>query len=309
MNVPEKRLALVLENLVWRGDLTPEAARKVREEYSHLKELESSQRRVLSEVGGYLGGLFIFVALMILINGRWHHLARLGQFVIFMLVALLLFIASLIIGNPTAARSRLTGLLNAIASTCVTIAIVTFERSGDGSTFLAILAGWVLLVATFFPNRTAFGEIALSGYTFALGTALVILISPHLRNNSYAEAIVLGVMGLCWLLLARREFFTKVIGNAVAMGSLFISGQLLFNTDLRFLSYLLYVATVALAAWLYTRSSAWPLLVGSVLIITVGMGEFVGETLGGSVGAALGLLTSGVLFVVGSIYSFKRVKG
>ena len=279
----------------------------VGDEYTRVKDRESSQRKVISEVGGYLGGLFIFVALMILINGRWHHLARLSQFVIFIGVALLLFIASLIIDNPTAARSRLTGALNVVASICVTIAIVSYESSGDGRTFLAIFAGWLLVLATFLPNRTAFGEIAISGYTFALGTSLTILISPHLRNNSYAEAIVLGVMGLCWLLLARREFFTKVIGNAVAMGSLFISGQLLFNRDLRFLSYLLYVATVALAAWLYTRSSAWPLLVGSVLIITVGMGEFVGETLGGSVGAALGLLTSGALFVIGSIYSFKRI--
>ena len=147
MSVPEKRLALALQNLVWRGDLTPEAARKVRDEYARVKDRESSQRKVLSEVGGYLGGLFIFVALMILINGRWHHLARISQFVIFIAVALLLFIASLIIDNPTSARSRLTGVLNVVASTCVTIAIVNYESSGDGRTFLAIFAGWLLVLA------------------------------------------------------------------------------------------------------------------------------------------------------------------
>jgi len=62
------------------------------------------------------------------------------------------------------------------------------------------------------------------------------------------------------------------------------------------------------ASWLYSRAPEWPLLVGGIAAITVGTGEFVGETLGGSLGAALGLLTSGIFFVIGSIYSLKRSK-
>ena len=92
------------------------------------------------------------------------------------------------------------------------------------------------------------------------------------------------------------------------MAMLFSSGQFMFSGNYRFVTYLFYVALVLVALKLYSLSPEWPLLVGVIAAITVGTGEFVGETLGGSLGATLGLLTSGIFFVTGSVYSFKHSK-
>ena len=67
---------------------------------------------------------------------------------------------------------------------------------------------------------------------------------------------------------------------------------------------MIYVAS--LATWLYLRVHSWPLLIAAVLTITVGVGEFVAETLGGSVGSALGLFAAGAALVVSSLLALRN---
>ena len=307
-DMADKNLSQALANLVSRGELRQEDAERVEVEFSNLSGSSGLRRKVISEVGGYLGGLFILIALLILVNGRWHHLSRLTQFGLFISMALLLFGVSAVIGILPGARSRLSGLLNVAASTCVTVALITIKIIGHGSVTLAFSIGWFLVLVTFLLNKTLFGELSLALFSIATGISTILLLYPHLGNNSYAIAITFLVVGSIWLFLSFKRFFNSTFGSAIAMSLLFISGQFMFNGDYRFFTYLIYLGTVASASWLYSRSAEWPLLVGSVLTITVGTGEFVGETLGGSVGAALGLLSSGILFVTGSAYSFRRAK-
>ena len=303
-----KRLSLVLENLVSRGELRQEDALKVSEEYSKVDGLVGSRRKVISEVTGYLGALFILISIIILVNGRWQHLSKLTQFGIFITIAVLFFGTSIVIGNASAAKTRLTGLLNVVASTSVTIAILVLEPPGHEVPALAIFTGWFLVLVTFKFNRSILGEISLAGFSLAAGISGIFFLQPHPRNTSYLFAIVLSVVGLSWLFFANRQFFNRTLGDAIGMGALVLSGQFMFNGQLRFITYLMYLIIVGIALWLYSRTSEWPLLVGVVLVVTVGTGEFVGETLGGSLGAALGLLTSGILFVAGSVYSFKKIR-
>ena len=308
------RLFQVLENLVSSGELRQEDAQKVSEEYAKLEGLdgldglEGSHRKVIPEVTGYLGALFILISIIILVNGRWQHLAKLTQFGIFISIAVLFFGTSIVIGNSTAAKARLTGLLNVVASTSITIAILILKAPGHEVPALAIFTGWFLVLITFIFNKSILGEISLVGFSLAAGISGIFFLQPHPKNTSYLFAIVLSVVGLGWLFFANRQFFNRTLGDAIGMGTLFLSGQFMFNGELRFVTYLMYLVIVGIALWLYSRTSEWPLLVGVVLVITVGTGEFVGETLGGSIGAALGLLTSGVLFVTGSVYSFKKIK-
>ena len=303
-----KRLSLVLENLVSRGELRQEDALKVSEEYSKVDGLVGSRRKVISEVTGYLGALFILISIIILVNGRWQHLSKLTQFGIFITIAVLFFGTSIVIGNASAAKTRLTGLLNVVASTSVTIAILVLKTPGHEVPALAIFTGWFLVLVTFKFNRSILGEISLAGFSLAAGISGIFFLQPHPRNTSYLFAIVLSVVGLSWLFFANRQFFNRTLGDAIGMGALVLSGQFMFNGQLRFITYLMYLIIVGIALWLYSRTSEWPLLVGVVLVVTVGTGEFVGETLGGSLGAALGLLTSGILFVAGSVYSFKKIR-
>lgn len=304
----DKRLTLALGNLISRGELSQEDALKVEAEFAKITPVDDSRRKVISEVGGYLGGLFIVISLLILVNGRWHHISRLAQFALFMSMALLLSGICAGIGKSTAARSRLFGVLSDVASICVTVAIITVRVHGNGVITFAILVGWILTLGAFIFNRTIFGELSLAGFSVAAGISGIFFISPNLQNNSYAVAVVLVAVGAIWLFFASNHFFNPTLGDALAMVMLFASGQFMFNGDFRFVTYLIYISLVMAASWLYSRTSEWPLLVGAVGSITVGTGEFVGETLGGSLGAALGLLTSGIFFVTGSAYSFKRVK-
>lgn len=307
-DVIDKRLTLALGNLISRGELSQEDALKVEAEFAKITPVDDSRRKVISEVGGYLGGLFIVISLLILVNGRWHHISRLAQFALFMSMALLLSGICAGIGKSTAARSRLFGVLSDVASICVTVAIITVRVHGNGVITFAILVGWILTLGAFIFNRTIFGELSLAGFSVAAGISGIFFISPNLQNNSYAVAVVLVAVGAIWLFFASNHFFNPTLGDALGMVMLFASGQFMFNGDFRFVTYLIYISLVMAASWLYSRTSEWPLLVGAVGSITVGTGEFVGETLGGSLGAALGLLTSGIFFVTGSAYSFKRVK-
>ena len=307
-DMADRKLSHALANLVSRGELRQEDAEKVEVEFANLNGSAGLRRKVVSEVGGYLGGLFIVIALLILVNGRWHHLSRLAQFGIFISMAVLIFGLSALIGILPGARSRLTGLLNVAASTCVTVALITIKIPDHRSVALAISMGWFLVLVTFLLNKTIFGEISLALFSIATGISTKILLSPHPRNNSYSIATTFFVVGTIWLFLSFKRFFNSTLGSAIGMSMLFISGQFMFNGDYRFVTYLIYMVTVGAASWLYSRRAEWPLLAGSVLTITVGTGEFVGETLGGSVGAALGLLSSGILFITGSTYSFRRAK-
>jgi membrane-associated HD superfamily phosphohydrolase len=302
------RLSEVLLNLVSRGELREEDAQKVSEEYAKLERVEGSRRKVVPEITGYLGALFILISTIILVSGRWQHLAKMAQFGVFLSIALLFFVTSIVIGNSTAAKTRLIGLLNVLASISVTIAILVLKAPGHEVPALAIFTGWFLVLVTFKFNRSILGEISLAGFSLAAGISGIFLIQPHPRNTSYLFAIVLSVVGLGWLFFANSQFFNRTLGDAIGIGALFLSGQLMFNGELRFVTYLMSLVIVGIALWLYSRTFEWPLLVGLVLVITVGTGEFVGGTLGGSIGAALGLLTSGVLFVTGSVYSFKKIK-
>ncbi len=308
MYMVDRKLTKALENLVSRGELSQEDAAKVELEYTNSNAEDGSRRKVLSEVGGYLGGLFILTGLLILFSERWRHISRMAQFSIFLTISLLLFAASLLTGKSTNSRSRLAGLLGVVSSICATLAIIDFRANGNSLTTFAILVGWTFTLCSFFLFRTIIGELSLAGFSIALGFSSTDHFLSHLHNSSHVAAFVLGTIGVIWLYLAQIKFFNRSFGDAVAMGMLFFSGQLTFRGNFHVVTYLICIAIAVVASWLYSHSPEWPLLVGGIAAITVGTGEFVSSTLGGSLGAALGLLTSGIFFVVGSIYSLKRSK-
>ncbi|MEI6294456.1 MAG: hypothetical protein WCO95_00200 [Actinomycetes bacterium] len=305
----DKRLSQALHNLVSRGELTQEDAHKVEIEFDRTTDDDGSKRKILSEVGGYLGGIFILISLLILFSQSWRHISRITQFSLFLLAAFLLFVGAKITGKSTNSRARLAGLLGAVSSFCLTMSIIVIRANSNELITLALLAGWLTAYFSFILFRTILGELSLAGYSIALAFSGANSLFPHLNNYSPVVSLILGAIGATWLYLANTDFFNRGFGDAVAMAMLFVSGQMLYGGNLRFLTYLICIAIAVAASWLYARAPEWPLLVGGIAAITVGTGEFVGDTLGGSLGAALGLLTSGIFFVIGSIYSLKRSKG
>ena len=304
----DKRLSLALHNMVSRGELSQEVAFKIEAEYGKTTSLEDSRNRVLAEIGGYVGGLFIVVSLLIILSQSWHNISRGTLFSLIFALAVLQLVAVIIIGKSSGVRSRLGGLLGVTSAMCATLSIISLKLHGHGAPTFAIFLGWLISLTIYIRNKTIVGELGLAGFSIAFGISGILFVSPHFRNNSYLAALVLAIVGSMWLYLANNQFFNRRIGDALAMAMLFSCGQFMFSGNDRFVTYLIYVALVAVALWLYSHTPEWPLLVGAIAAITVGTGEFVGETLGGSLGATLGLLTSGIFFVSGSVYSFKRSK-
>ena len=304
----DKRLSLALHNLVSRGELSQEDAFKIEAEFTNTTSPEDSRNKVLAEVGGYIGGLFIVVSVLIILGQSWHNISRFTLFSLILLMAIVQLMAVFVIGKSSGVRSRLGGLLGVTSAMCATLAIISLRLHGHAIPTLEICLGWLLTLGFYIRNKTIIGEFGLAGFSIAFGIAGVYFVTPHSRNNSYLSAFVLFIVGSLWLVLANKKFFNRMIGDLLAMAMLFLSGQFMFTGNYRFITYLIYIALLVVALLLYSRSPEWPLLVGAIAAITVGTGEFVGETLGGSLGATLGLLTSGILFVSGSVYSFKRSK-
>ena len=297
-NIVDKKLTQALENLVSRGEMTREDKHKVEVEFLLVADGGGSKRKVLSEIGGYLGGIFILISLLILFGQRWRNISRITQVSFFSLAAILLFTAALMTGKSSRPRARLAGLLSVVSAICATFAIIVIKTNEHGLVTLGILIGWLVTSAAFILFRTILGEFSLACYSLALGISGADFLFPHFYNGSYLIALVFLSLGSIWLYLANNHLFNRGFGDALAMAAFF----------LHTLTYLICIEMVVLVILFYSRAPEWPLLVGGIAAITVGAGEFVGSTLGGSLGAALGLLTSGVFFVTGSIYSLRRSK-
>src|ERR1019366_7961594 len=119
-------LDVVLEKLVKDGEITFATAQKIKEEYSATNVIQEGKRRILPEVAGYLGALFIVIALTLIIGNQWNHISKWGKVSLVGLIAVLLFFTSLFVGSDSVVRRRLASVLAlaSAATTSMTIAIL-----------------------------------------------------------------------------------------------------------------------------------------------------------------------------------------
>ncbi len=100
----------------------------------------------------------------------------------------------------------------------------------------------------------------------------------------------------------------QTLAYLISAATYFIAIQFLFVTDHRLLSYLLAIAIAPALAYLFLIDRRWPLLLGAVAITTLTAGEFVAATLGGSLGALLGLLTAGIALITTSMLAIRKAQ-
>jgi hypothetical protein len=150
------------------------------------------------------------------------------------------------------------------------------------------------------------GHVVLYGYIFITG----IMALSDLMPDGSGMAIYIGtyflVLGGAWTFFTYRNYVDRLLGYIFGGGTLFIATQVLFIDAQHWLSYLSMIAVAGGTAWLYLRMHAWPLVLTAVLTTTVGVGEFVAETLGGSLGAALGLFAAGAALVTSSLLALRN---
>jgi len=300
-----RKLDAALVALVHDGSLSADQADLVRTQYQSIEEPTDSRKSVLAEIAGYLGGAFVVIAVTIVTARQWEAFTELQRGILFGALAIALFALGTFVGTSTAVKSRLAGLLFGLAAASTTGTVAIFDPNRSTPT-IAFLAGTAIAMIGYYIVQTFVGHVVLFGYIFITGLmALSDLIPDGAGMQLYIGGYLLALGGV-WVYFTYRKYLDGVLGYFFGGGTLFIATQVLFFQTEHFISYLSMLAVATSTAWLYLRVHAWPLVLTAVLTTTVGVGEFVAETLGGSLGAALGLFAAGAALVTSSLLALRN---
>ena len=287
--------------------MSADQADLVRTQYEVTEEPSDSRKSVLAEIAGYLGGAFVVIAVTIVTARQWVAFTELQRGILFGALAIALFALGTFVGTSTAVKSRLSGVLFGLAAVSTTGTIAVLSSQQDTPT-LAFLGGTAVALIGFSRVQSVVGHAVLFGYIFISGS---LVISELSFDGTYPEAqLFIGLfyllLGGVWNYFTYKEFLDRVLGYVFGGATLFIATQVLFFRTEHLLSYLSMIAVAGTTAWLYLRVHAWPLVLTAVLTTTVGVGEFVAETLGGSIGSALGLFAAGAALVTSSLLALRN---
>ena len=300
-----RKLDAALDALVHDGSLSAAQADLVRTQYQATEEPSDSRKSVLAEIAGYLGGAFVVIAVTIVTARQWEAFTELQRGILFGALAIALFAIALFIGTSTAVKSRLAGLLFGLSAASTTGTLAIIDPNRDAPT-IAFLAGTAIALLGYYFVQTFVGHVVLFGYIFITG----IMALSDLMPDGAGMAIYVGsyflVLGGAWTFFTYRNYVDRLLGYIFGGATLFIATQVLFIDAEHWLAYLSMIAVAGTTAWLYFRVHAWPLVLTAVLTTTVGVGEFVAETLGGSLGSALGLFAAGAALVTSSLLALRN---
>jgi hypothetical protein len=300
-----RKLDAALEALVHDGSLSAEQADLVRTQYELTEEPSDSRKSVLAEIAGYLGGAFVVIAVTIVTARQWEAFTELQRGILFGALAIALFALGTFVGTSTAVKSRLAGLLFGLAAGSTTGTVAIFDPNRSTPT-ISFLAGTAVAMIGYYIVKTFVGHVVLFGYIFITGIMALSDLIPDGAAMSLFVGGYLLALGGAWVYFSYRTYLDGILGYFFGGGTLFIGTQVLFFQTERLISYLSMVAVASATAWLYLRVHAWPLVLTAVLTTTVGVGEFVAQTLGGSLGAALGLFAAGAALVTSSLLALRN---
>ncbi len=300
-----RKLDAALDVLLHDGSLSADQADLVRAQYQATEEPADSRKSVLAEIAGYLGGAFVVIAVTIVTARQWVAFTELQRGILFGALAITLFALGTFVGTSTAVKSRLAGLLFGLAAASTTGTVAIFDPN-RGAPTIAFLAGTAVAMIGYYIVKTFVGHVVLFGYIFITG---IMALSDLIPDGAGMQLFVGGyllALGGAWVYFTYRKYLDGILGYFFGGGTLFIGTQVLFFQTERLISYLSMVAVAGATAWLYLRVHAWPLVLTAVLTTTVGVGEFVAQTLGGSLGAALGLFAAGAALVTSSLLALRN---
>jgi hypothetical protein len=300
-----RKLDAALDALVHDGSLSAAQADLVRTQYQATEEPTDSRKSVLAEIAGYLGGAFVVIAVTIVTARQWEAFTELQRGILFGALAVTLFALALFVGTSTPVKSRLAGLLFGLAAASTTGTIAIIDPNRDAPT-LAFLAGTAIALIGYYIVQTFVGHVVLYGYIFITGIMALSDLTPDNVGMELFVGSYFLVIGGAWTFFTYRKYVDGTLGYIFGGGTLFIATQVLFVQSEHLISYLSMIVVASATAWLYLRVHAWPLVLTAVLTTTVGVGEFVAETLGGSVGSALGLFAAGAALVTSSLLALRN---
>jgi len=301
-----KRLRGVLQSLVSEGAISAEQSELVN---SRFLELDSSQSRksIFSEIAAYLGGAFILIATILLAGDYWQDAPRYVRVGSLGLLSILLALVAIYLGNLNAMRLRLASVLfmgSAIAAT----GSLAFTTEMNSAPWAPFSLGAAISLTAFIKFKHEILHIGAYGYLFIAGLMILGEITRNEPEIDSVYAIYWTILATIWLYLSWSRMVDQTLGYLISAATLFLATQFLFLSDHRLTSYLVAIVAVPVLAWIYLQDRRWPLLLGAVAITTFTMGEFVGATLGGSLGALLGLMAAGATLITTSIVAIRKAQ-
>ena len=306
MQEGSKRLRGVLQSLVSEGAISAQQSELIN---NRFLALDGSQTRksIFAEIAAYLGGAFILIATILLAGDYWQEAPRFVRVGSLGLLSILLAIIAIFLGNLNAMRLRLASVLfmgSAIAATG-SIALTTEMNSAPWGPFTL---GAVISLAAFIKYKHEILHIGAYGYLFIAGLMILGEITKNEPEIDSIYAIYWVILATIWLYLSWCRMIDQTLGYLISAATLFLATQFLFLSDHRPTSYLVALIAVPTLAWIYLQDRRWPLLLGGVAITTFTTGEFVGATLGGSLGALLGLMAAGITLITTSIVAIRKAQ-
>lgn len=330
----EPVLATSLQRLIDNGTLTREQADAVRTDFhtdlqsraDRPEESRNSWTPVLAEVGGYVGAAFVVAAAAALIGPGWDNFSHAGRIAILAGpgALLLLAAAAIAVAFPAGWSSGFGGARPSVeghnsfdpdqqASAPVRRLIGALILAGGGLFWgaAAVIADnhgfdrWVPLVPLLVWGL---GYLRFRGVPLHLGTAValvwtVLTVSdPDLEDRFPVSGLLLVIAATVWALLAMyRLIEERALAVAVAGVMAFTGGEIAATSDYEGFGYLLLglLAVVGLAGYVRTHELS-ALGVGATTLAVV-VPQVVIDYTEGSLGAAGGLLVSGLSIVAASV--------
>lgn len=307
MQEGSKRLRGVLESLVSEGAITAEQSHLVNNRFEAL-EGNDSRKSIFAEIAAYLGGAFVVIAMLFLAAKSWDDAPRAVRVGSLATLSALLLIVAHFLSNVNAMRLRLTSVLSMGAAIAATGAIAFSYESGNSAPWGPFTVGAAIAVYSFIRFRHEILHIGAYGYLFLTGFMILGAITNIEPEDNFVFAFYWVVLGSLWLYLSWTRLVDQTLGYLISAATLFIASQFLFATNHRLISYLVVLAAAPLLGWMYLQDRRWPLLLGAVAMTTFTTGEFVAATLGGSLGALLGLLTAGIALITSSMVAIRKAQ-
>ena len=307
MQEGSKRLQEVLQSLVNENSLTREQSELVSSRFSAL-DGSDSRKSIFAEIAAYLGGAFIVISTISLAATIWDEAPRPARVGTLALLSLLLLFTAHFLGATNAMRLRLTSVLSMAAAVAATAAIAFSYESGNSAPWAPFTAGAIVALYSFIKYRHEILQIGAYGYLFITGFMILGALTTIEPEDSVAYPMYWVILATIWLYLAYLRMIDQTLAYLISAATFFIAIQFLFATDHRLVSYLVAIVVAPTLAYLFFIDRRWPLLFGAVVITTVTAGEFVAATLGGSMGALLGLLTAGIALATSSMVAIRKAQ-
>jgi hypothetical protein len=299
-----QRLQKVLGSLESEGLLTNEQVNLVNTRFESL-EGSDSRKSIFAEIAAYLGGAFISIATIFLVANIWDEAPRALRVGALTTLAIALFVTATLLGNVTAMRLRLTSVLS-LGSAIAASAATGFAFDFDGAPWLPLSVGTVISLYVFIKYKHEILHVGTYVYLFITGLMILGSITSIEPEDSVVYPLYWIILASIWLYLSWSRMINQTLGYLISAATYFLASQFLFTMDHRRVSYLVSLVIAPLLAWIFLQDRRWPLLLGAVLITTVTTGEFVAATLGGSLGALLGLLAAGIALITTSMVAIRN---